>query len=686
MVIIGAEQRRKAMETLLLATGVPRRRTLFVKTSTTQPLRDVTSSIQGAKINKPEGLAEWKTHLEETRFTIEQHLEKRVSLLFLQAVLCYRTSYTFEEGKTLHQGFSASNPCQAAHSATLPNLYALSSKTNQKFVYLYRSGAYDENNATIDLIKAVNDADRAIDEKYQCSLLRKKTIALLNQGARGELTPEEISKRFIRILLGQLDESIEKEKNKEVKDVLLLYRDKAELLWSYVDNPECTDRWLNVDMDDPLLSEVSQTIEQIKQEEVVPRDPILALIKKKIDVLPVVIRQKRHQKHNESRTPNYFYELYHLAVLQHFKGRRLAVIEEAMDLKKDKLSKRAKNFQRTGTTNALLQKKSKKIQALVKEIIPLTTYLLGGKIDPDQVEGLSSKKKVCLRPDVYRLRYKMIRADQKAQSHIKTKIEKVLTDVKKERAMRLELFFYQALFDRAIDDSMRTMLAKLLNISPFRLKQAITELKVNQRAYTTLETHASQISKISERVTKIAAKPTGEKKEALKKKIKHISDQLISERNSASIQLLLYNRLFEGAATKKEKTLLEELLSKTEKQIKNEVLRKTKVMGAETAVKKYTAKIQEVIDLVITETNCLERKTIRFRHRLMHELRMSHGMSQKLFKATYKKDYPAYPMSDGTMHNLENGIKKITPSIIAQLSEIFSVRTQLFYPSHFATV
>ena len=52
-------------------------------------------------------LKNWDFLFTKSRPWIEQHLDKRVSQLFVQAVLCYQTGYRFREGHTIHQGLGA---------------------------------------------------------------------------------------------------------------------------------------------------------------------------------------------------------------------------------------------------------------------------------------------------------------------------------------------------------------------------------------------------------------------------------------------------------------------------------------------------------------------------------------------------------------------------------------------------
>ena len=121
------------------------------------------------------------------------------------------TKHTFRPGYVKHQGFSAEQPeddsveLRGAHSATIPCLYT-DSTTRAKFVFLYRSGFYDESNATIDILKEVNDADSSIDGHNSGNKLRKATINLLNKAAQGDdNTPEVVTKLLVKALIKQIE-------------------------------------------------------------------------------------------------------------------------------------------------------------------------------------------------------------------------------------------------------------------------------------------------------------------------------------------------------------------------------------------------------------------------------------------------------------------------------------------------
>ena len=645
-------------------------------------------------------LKNWDFVLKKSHSTIEQHLEKRVFHMFMQAVVCYQTRYRFEEGHTLHQGFGA-NPIQlkggkklefqAAHSPTLPCLYASSPNSNQKVVYLYRSGCYDEGNATIDLIKAVNDADRAIDEKSKSSLLRAKAIKLLNLASSGKMTPEQVSKKFAQELIKEIDNAIEREKNLLVRDVLNIYREHAELLWSYVDHPDHIDQWLNLNLDDPMLHHANQITEELKQGGEIAKNEILDLIKRKIDHLPVIIRHKEHQENNECRAPFHFLDLYHFNLLKCLKKEDLQIVEEATGIKYKDLSKKVSNFKKINKTTRLLAKNAGQIDDLFRELAPLIAKAQGKEVDNEQIISLSQNRKICLRPDVWRLRYQMIREDQEAQSVIKSKIEQVLNEIKQSsKARYIEDFYYTSLLNHAKSRQTKQRLYKLLNLSNLKLNQNIREIKVNEKIHSSIRRYAREISRISGSINDFCGsrKDRTLTKEKIQDRINAIYNQIRSgtNANAAQIKFLFYKRLFEQAGRAEEKEFLANLLSLTEKEIdaKIDSFLAGKESNAELHVETQAKKVQDVVNVTIQEIAALNSKTEDFRRKLMIELRLSNGMSQDHFKVLYKKSYPDYPMSDGTMSNLENGLKEITPAIIQQISDIFCVNKNLFYPYHFA--
>ncbi|MBS0621995.1 MAG: helix-turn-helix transcriptional regulator [Verrucomicrobia bacterium] len=151
------------------------------------------------------------------REAIHEHIERRVAIFFQQLVCAFKTDLHFEEGKTTHQGkgegaLTLSNGEQrtvkveikrnAAHSSTLPALTAYhgnewreyENKRGAKpkgFVFMKDSDLWRISNATMDLPIEINNADREIDEKWTTSVLRQRSLAILNRCSRGEVTPKE---------------------------------------------------------------------------------------------------------------------------------------------------------------------------------------------------------------------------------------------------------------------------------------------------------------------------------------------------------------------------------------------------------------------------------------------------------------------------------------------------------------
>ncbi|MGE4575338.1 MAG: XRE family transcriptional regulator, partial [Parachlamydia sp.] len=219
------------------------------KENTTSSLRNFTFSDFNTPHQKRQ-LADRQFRVERSIFILEQHIEKKVMSIFFQAIVCFLTKNVFREGHTIHQGYTAKSlhgvKFQAAHSATLPCLFAKQGDT--EIVYLYRSGYYDESNATLDVIKAINDADRSIEEKTKDSLLRQKAIALLNLTSVGKITPEEVVTHFVNHLIEEIDKALtreiqsakgeidvaKRERILEIIDVLHFYRKKAASLIPFV--------------------------------------------------------------------------------------------------------------------------------------------------------------------------------------------------------------------------------------------------------------------------------------------------------------------------------------------------------------------------------------------------------------------------------------------------------------------
>jgi hypothetical protein len=651
-------------------------------------------------------LKDWQFRLNAYADVVQQHIRKRVSLMFMQAVVCYKTGDRFEEGHTIHQGRGANGlkvgqktiPFDAAHSSTLPCLYVRSKATGEKTVHLYRSGLYDENNATLSVEDVINKADRAIDEMYADSLLREEAIKLLNKASKGKLTPEQVSKKFALVLIREIDKAIARDpgkktaakliENQHMKDVLALYRDQAELLWSYVDHPEHIDRWLNVDLNDPAYEEICKSLDSLRKREPISTERIHQLIRKKIEALPVVIRQKIHIKENMGRAPNHFYDVFYLNLLQRFKGNRRALLGEILRIDYRELRERVQDHRHIGKTTALVQKSDAKIKEVVKEILPLLAYLRGARGSLDTIQGISEEKKTYLRPEIHKLRYGIILADQQAQSTIKKRWDETLQKKGINPGTQEESFALHSLFYHpASSSAMRTKFSKLFGVSATKLKQEVRELRVNRNAHNILFGSSSLISNISAKIDKKAeGRVTTAERIELKQQIDRRLHRMRSEGTPNNLKELYYLRLFDHIETVQGKLLLQKILGMDKQALVRKIGEPKRLLVAERTVKEETfvRNVRRTLVVAKVQMEKLTEDTEQFRTKLMRELRISHGMSQKQFKAIYRALYPHSPMSDGTMSNLENGLKRIDQRIVDQLSEIYGVRTGLFNPSHFA--
>src|SRR5690606_8075069 len=113
-----------------------------------------------------------------------------------------------------------------------------------------------------------------------------------------------------------------------------------------------------------------------------------------------------------------FQDLYMTEVFRRLTPTETPVVEAATRVSKAALETKAAGFKHIGKTQDLLRQHADKINQLVTELRPLIAKTQGREVPNDQLSGLSEAKKVCLRPSIYQLRYRMIQADQNAQSAI----------------------------------------------------------------------------------------------------------------------------------------------------------------------------------------------------------------------------------------------------------------------------
>lgn len=158
--------------------------------------------------------------IEENLELIEQHIDRRIQLFFMQLICCYKTPYHFEwieandeygKGSKL----TIKNPngrgtqkfgTEAAHSGTFPCLVAYprdewerGDKSNG-FVYLKYGRSYIDNNATIEFDRYLNRADCLIDGTHKDRQLREEAIKIVNAVGEGKSTVEKGVKNFAKLL------------------------------------------------------------------------------------------------------------------------------------------------------------------------------------------------------------------------------------------------------------------------------------------------------------------------------------------------------------------------------------------------------------------------------------------------------------------------------------------------------
>lgn len=195
-----------------------------------------------------ERYAEKRRMIEEKEPQIIDHVERRIALFFQLLVLCYRTPFTYKEGVTVDQygkGHSL-RPLipvgtQGAHSATIPNLYAIYTNEagqKKKFVFLKGSQIYVQNNSTMELPAEVNKLDSLLDFQLTPKF-RKICIDIINKVARGELTPEQGTRVFLANLKTALERILDvyqnNEKKKLVLDVCQIYLRKTNEVLNFED-------------------------------------------------------------------------------------------------------------------------------------------------------------------------------------------------------------------------------------------------------------------------------------------------------------------------------------------------------------------------------------------------------------------------------------------------------------------
>ncbi len=636
------------------------------------------SNSSSSEIDQIYCAVEQRARIKDAKFRLTQstdqiilHVEKRVSLFFLQVIACYNTRKTFHEAKTLHQGYNAksvnSTKFQAAHSATNPNL-----STDGK-IYLYRSHLYDESNATLDLPKEVNDADRDIDEKYRDSLLRKDSIALLNRASQGLTSPVDATKEFVALFLRETTKFIESEKNEHVVEVLKIYKRAGESLSALLNQPNSPqfEQWLNIDLENPLAAPF---IDQYQKEEEFDKETCLKFIKEKINHLRSELLEERSSMQTAC-APTHFRPLFYLEIFKRLNQSGKEIVGEAVEQNYQELC--GKIYKNAGPTKAILAANNAKIARVISEIIPAVRKAWGSEVETNELLPAFPKKRTALSIPLFRRRFEVIQADLQAQSVIKSEFDEVFQKIQRtnNRTPNLHSFFYGYLLSTA-SPTLRLQLSKLLNLSYLTLLQTVRELQYNKDVHKALATRATPIQKLAGKIKSAAGE--NRDREKLQRKI----TKLFTDINHSGTKTLFHMRLYDVMETNEERIFLSGLIGKTLEETDTWIKRNcTKIPKAKSLLKQN--ELEMLVQFATTEINKLQQKVRKYQGDVLGELRVGHGLSFKGFVSDYLRNHPK-PMSVGTAHSLENGTRIFEPKLITRLAQFFGVMESIFYPSTFS--
>ena len=221
---------------------------------------------------------------------IEDHIARRVAIFFQQLVVCYGTNLHFEIGTTLHQGESSKalylkdhagqseklSVRNAAHSSTIPCLiaYDLQEWTQyrqtgqnkpQGFVYIKGSDIYHSANATLDMIRDINEADIEIDGKKDDSKLRERALEMLNQASCRVIDPGTGIAQFLALIIDLTSEKAKTAKKPGVRACLKIYLENLLAIQDQIKDPKQLDNLLGVKIDEsPSSEKIRKTIHQLR--------------------------------------------------------------------------------------------------------------------------------------------------------------------------------------------------------------------------------------------------------------------------------------------------------------------------------------------------------------------------------------------------------------------------------------
>ncbi len=329
---------------------------------------------------------------------IEEHIERRVLFFFQQLIVCYQTKLHFESIGAQVQGKSASNISMkvkdhlkkhavrnAAHSSGNPCLIAYNKAKWEKyqqektskpngFIFLKDTDYYRTCNATMNMPKWINEADREIDEKKKDSLLRKKGEKLINQSAQGLISPDKGIVKYIQKALKEIQKAQQRleSKNPEIKKVLNYYAKNLKHIQTQIKTQSSfLENFLNLKMGVHLQNKRSKhVILQIRYAAIRNCQINQSALIQKITNLQKKILAKI-KKENGNRQPNYFCAAFKTVFIEQAKtNKNRQRLEKLLNFSYFNFEKQIQS--QTGIynkTKGLIAVYSAKINSVAKQII-----------------------------------------------------------------------------------------------------------------------------------------------------------------------------------------------------------------------------------------------------------------------------------------------------------------------------
>lgn len=269
--------------------------------------------------------------VEDYEEMITEHVERRVLFFFQQLIAVYKTKLYFESVGASDQAVPAAavfvkvngstqelTKRQAAHSSTHPRLIAYDNQAWKKhkeqgdpkpegFVFLKGTDYYRTQNATMNMPKPINDADREIDEKTASSKLREKSAILVNKASQGELTPDQGILEFCKEALVEVRAGkarlIAANKDPAVQKVLSKYEDNLIVIMQQIQgDASFLENFLNIKFGDGLDAKSTGVLLKIRYAAIRNLNIKQAELVQKVDaVRKIVLTAVSH-----GRKPDYF--------------------------------------------------------------------------------------------------------------------------------------------------------------------------------------------------------------------------------------------------------------------------------------------------------------------------------------------------------------------------------------------